>query len=92
MYGNLLVNINCSCRDIWLHLIEFRYIDTFSTRGGLHGSNNSLNPPKSNAIISTGNSPRESPTPGASAAASLNIQTPVSIPPSSSHSGGKYAD
>ena len=65
-------------------------IDTFSTRGGLHGSNNSLNPPKSNAIISTGNSPRESPTPGASAAASLNVQTPVSIPPSSSHSGGKY--
>jgi len=47
--------------------------EAFNTRG----SNSSLNPPTSSAVISTGNSPRQSPTPG-SAPASHN-QTSVSI-------------
>merc|ERR1719414_2929928 len=37
--------------------------DAFNSRTG---SNSSLNPPKSSAIISSGNSPRQSPTPGSS--------------------------
>ena len=51
------------------------FLDAFNSRTGLHGSNSSLNPPKSSAIISSGNSPRQSPTPGSSTAPMSHTQT-----------------
>ena len=59
-------------------------LDAFNTRG----SNSSLNPPKSCSVISTGNSPRQSPTPVPGTVSPLHNHTSVSIA-SSSLPGGE---
>ena len=53
--------------------------EVFNTRGGFHGSNSTLNPPKSSAIISTGNSPRQSPTPISSVGTASHTQASLSL-------------
>lgn len=59
--------------DIGVSSILYKLVlDAFNSRTG---SNSSLNPPKSSAIISSGNSPRQSPTPGSSTAPLSHTQT-----------------
>ena len=72
----LIHEYNTGCMMIenrWLSIDL--YLDAFGARSGLHGSNSSLNPTKSSSIISSGNSPRQSPTPGSSTATLPHSQT-----------------